>query len=83
MSAALQNGTRFVTAPVAGLVISPERLAEEPIGLPPIQRGTVSAASTGLFMGDLLQASALGPNCDPTSVARASRYWLAVIPPSM
>src|SRR5262247_1584519 len=54
MSAALQNGTRLVTAPVAGLVTSPERAESDPAGLPPIHRGTVSAASTGLFIGSLL-----------------------------
>ena len=54
MSAALQNGTRFVTAPVAGLVTSPARPESDPAGLPPIQRGTASAASTGLFMANLL-----------------------------
>src|SRR5262245_66642879 len=58
MSVALQNGTRFVIAPVAGLVTSPERPASDPAGLPPIHRGTVSAASTGLFIGSLLLAEA-------------------------
>ena len=70
MSAALQNGTRLTTLPVAGLVTSPDRPESDATGLPPIQSGTVSAASTGLFMTDLLL---FGPGARVLARARPPR----------
>src|SRR5262245_27586805 len=52
MSAALQNGTVRITAPVAGLVTWPWRELGARCVLPPIQSGILAAfgASTGLLM---------------------------------
>src|SRR5499426_1702766 len=85
MSAALQNGTRFVTAPSAGLVTSPKRPLVEATWRPPIQSGTVTGTSTGLFILALLDLCAprsVGGDA-PAELHLGGRHWQRAVPPRL
>src|SRR5262245_19323074 len=83
MSALLQNGTRFVTAPSAGLVTSPKRPLVEATWRPPIQSGTVTGTSTGLFilaLLDLARPRSVGRDTPPQPYLGGRHRRRAVAP---